>query len=78
MIWATGYGLDYGWIDVADSDELGYPQNVRGVSAASPASTSSGCSAALPGVGLAGRARAGRPASVDAMGPQASQRQRAA
>jgi putative flavoprotein involved in K+ transport len=33
VIWATGYGLDYGWIDAPILDELGYPTNVRGVSA---------------------------------------------
>jgi putative flavoprotein involved in K+ transport len=33
VIWATGYGLDYGWIDAPLLDDLGYPRNVRGVSA---------------------------------------------
>jgi putative flavoprotein involved in K+ transport len=33
VIWATGYGLDYGWIEAPILDELGYPRNVRGVSA---------------------------------------------
>ena len=33
IIWATGYALDYGWIDAPILDELGYPRNVRGVSA---------------------------------------------
>ncbi len=33
VIWATGYGLDYRWIDAPILDELGYPRNVRGVSA---------------------------------------------
>jgi putative flavoprotein involved in K+ transport len=33
VIWATGYGLDYGWIDAPVLDELGYPRNVRGVAA---------------------------------------------
>ena len=33
VIWATGYGLDYGWIDAPLLDELGYPRNVRGVGA---------------------------------------------
>ena len=31
VIWATGYGLDYGWIDPPVTDELGYPRHVRGV-----------------------------------------------
>jgi pimeloyl-ACP methyl ester carboxylesterase len=31
IIWATGYGLDYGWIDAPLLDEFGYPQNERGV-----------------------------------------------
>jgi hypothetical protein len=33
VIWATGYDLDYGWIDAPILDELGYPRNVRGVAA---------------------------------------------
>jgi putative flavoprotein involved in K+ transport len=33
IIWATGYGLDYGWIDAPLLDDLGYPRNKRGVSA---------------------------------------------
>ena len=33
IIWATGYGLDYGWIDAPLLDELGYPRNTRGVAA---------------------------------------------
>jgi putative flavoprotein involved in K+ transport len=33
VLWATGYGLDYGWIDAPIVDRLGYPQNVRGVTA---------------------------------------------
>ncbi len=32
IIWATGYGLDYGWIDAPILDELGYPRNDRGLS----------------------------------------------
>ena len=31
VIWATGYALDYGWIDAPILDERGYPRNVRGV-----------------------------------------------
>src|SRR5262245_4182512 len=33
IIWATGYGLDYGWIQAPLLDELGYPRNQRGVAA---------------------------------------------
>ena len=32
IIWATGYALDFGWIDAPLVDELGYPRNTRGVS----------------------------------------------
>jgi putative flavoprotein involved in K+ transport len=31
IIWATGYALDYRWIDAPMLDDLGYPRNVRGV-----------------------------------------------
>jgi putative flavoprotein involved in K+ transport len=31
IIWATGYGLDYRWIDAPIMDEFGYPRNSRGV-----------------------------------------------
>ena len=31
VIWATGYGLDYGWIEAPLLDELGHPRNTRGV-----------------------------------------------
>ena len=33
VIWATGYGLDHGWIAAPVLDKLGYPRNVRGVAA---------------------------------------------
>lgn len=33
IIWATGYALDYRWIDAPILDESGYPRNARGVSA---------------------------------------------
>jgi putative flavoprotein involved in K+ transport len=33
IIWATGYALDYGWLDAPIVDELGYPRNTRGVAA---------------------------------------------
>ena len=32
VIWATGYALDFGWIDAPICDERGYPRNLRGVS----------------------------------------------
>jgi putative flavoprotein involved in K+ transport len=31
IIWATGYGPDYQWIDAPILDELGFPRNMRGV-----------------------------------------------
>jgi putative flavoprotein involved in K+ transport len=31
VIWATGYDLDFGWIDAPVLDEHGYPRNARGV-----------------------------------------------
>jgi putative flavoprotein involved in K+ transport len=31
VIWATGYGLDFGWVDLPLVDEWGYPKHVRGV-----------------------------------------------
>lgn len=32
VIWATGYRLDYGWIDLPIFDEQGFPRHRRGVS----------------------------------------------
>ena len=32
VIWATGYDLDYGWIDLPIHDEYGFPRQRRGVS----------------------------------------------
>jgi putative flavoprotein involved in K+ transport len=32
VIWATGYDLDYGWIDASILDDVGYPRNARGLS----------------------------------------------
>lgn len=32
VIWATGYGLDYGWIDAPIFGDRGYPNQTRGVS----------------------------------------------
>jgi putative flavoprotein involved in K+ transport len=31
IIWATGYALDYQWIEAPILDDLAYPRNVRGV-----------------------------------------------
>lgn len=31
VIWATGYGLDFSWVDLPIFDEWGYPRHVRGV-----------------------------------------------
>lgn len=31
VVWATGYRLDFGWVDVDVFDEWGYPRHVRGV-----------------------------------------------
>ena len=31
LIWATGYGLDFGWVDLPVLDEWGYPRHTRGV-----------------------------------------------
>lgn len=31
VIWATGYGLDHGWIDLPIADEHGFPRQHRGV-----------------------------------------------
>jgi putative flavoprotein involved in K+ transport len=35
IIWATGYALDYGWIDAPILDRTGYPRHTRGVSSVS-------------------------------------------
>lgn len=32
IIWATGFSVDYGWLDVDAFDEIGKPQHQRGVS----------------------------------------------
>jgi putative flavoprotein involved in K+ transport len=76
VIWATGYGLDHGWIDAPVLDGLGYPRNVRGV-AAVPGLYFLGllwqhsqASASLVGPELDG------PYLVDAMGRQARRRRR--
>jgi putative flavoprotein involved in K+ transport len=31
VIWATGYDLDFGWVDLPVLDEWGYPRHTRGV-----------------------------------------------
>ncbi|MGH7581383.1 MAG: flavin-containing monooxygenase [Gemmatimonadales bacterium] len=31
VVWATGYGLDFGWVDLPVLDEWGYPRHTRGV-----------------------------------------------
>ena len=31
MVWATGYRLDFGWVDLPVLDEWGYPRHTRGV-----------------------------------------------
>lgn len=31
VVWATGYRLDFGWVDLPVLDEWGYPRHVRGV-----------------------------------------------
>ncbi|WP_433472825.1 flavin-containing monooxygenase [Spirillospora sp. CA-142024] len=31
VVWATGFGLDFSWVDVPVFDEWGYPRHVRGV-----------------------------------------------
>jgi putative flavoprotein involved in K+ transport len=78
VIWATGYGLDYGWIAAPLLDQLGYPRNVRGVSAVPGLYflgllwQHSQASASLVGPGLDG------PYLVDAMGRDAARRPRSA
>ena len=31
VVWATGYGLDFSWVDLPVFDQWGYPKHVRGV-----------------------------------------------
>jgi putative flavoprotein involved in K+ transport len=57
VIWATGYGLDYGWIEAPVLDELGYPRNVRGV-------------AAIPGLYFLGLLWQHSQASASLLGPE--------
>jgi putative flavoprotein involved in K+ transport len=57
VIWATGYGVDYGWIDAPIADELGYPRNVRGV-------------AAVPGLYFLGLLWQHSQASASLLGPE--------
>ena len=78
VIWATGYDLDYSWIDAPLGDELGYPRNVRGAAAVPDLFflgllwQHSQASASLVGPALDG------PHLLDVMGRQASRRRRAA
>ena len=78
VIWATGYGLDYRWIEAPVLDDHGYPRNARGV-AAIPGLYFLGllwqhsqASASLVGPGLDG------PHLTEVMGRQAPRRQRRA
>jgi putative flavoprotein involved in K+ transport len=32
VIWATGYGVDFGWIDIAAFDAAGHPLQRHGIS----------------------------------------------
>ena len=32
VVWATGFGLDFGWLDVGAFDEKGRPDHMRGIS----------------------------------------------
>jgi putative flavoprotein involved in K+ transport len=57
VIWATGYGLDYGWIAAPILDELGYPRNARGV-------------AAVPGLYFLGLLWQHSQASASLLGPE--------
>ncbi|QKD04447.1 MSMEG_0569 family flavin-dependent oxidoreductase [Mesorhizobium loti] len=36
VIWATGFSIDYGWLDVPVLDDSGYPDHWRGVSKRAP------------------------------------------
>jgi len=33
IIWASGYKLDFGWVQIPVFDEMGYPVHKRGVTA---------------------------------------------
>jgi putative flavoprotein involved in K+ transport len=74
IIWATGYGLDHRWIEAPLLDDVGYPDNVRGVSAVPGLYflgllwQHSQASASLVGPGLEG------PDLVEAMGRHARRR----
>jgi putative flavoprotein involved in K+ transport len=57
IIWATGYALDYQWIDAPILDELDYPRNVRGV-------------ASIPGLYFLGLLWQHSQASASLVGPQ--------
>jgi putative flavoprotein involved in K+ transport len=57
VIWATGYDLDYSWIEAPILDQLGYPRTVRGV-------------AAIPGLYFLGLLWQHSQASASLVGPQ--------
>jgi putative flavoprotein involved in K+ transport len=57
IIWATGYALDYQWIDAPILDDLAYPPNVRGV-------------ASIPGIYFLGLLWQHSQASASLVGPE--------
>jgi putative flavoprotein involved in K+ transport len=57
IFWATGYVLDYQWIDAPILDELDYPRNVRGV-------------ASIPGLYFLGLLWQHSQASASLVGPE--------
>jgi putative flavoprotein involved in K+ transport len=57
IIWATGYALDYQWIDASILDDFGYPENVRGV-------------ASIPGLYFLGLLWQHSQASASLVGPE--------
>jgi putative flavoprotein involved in K+ transport len=57
IIWATGYGLDYKWIEAPVLDDMGYPRNTRGV-------------AAIPGLYFLGLSWQHSQASASLVGPE--------
>jgi putative flavoprotein involved in K+ transport len=57
IIWATGYALDYRWIDAPVLDDHGYPHNARGVTA-------------IPGLSFVGLLWQHSQASASLIGPE--------
>jgi putative flavoprotein involved in K+ transport len=57
IIWATGYALDYRWIEASILDDLEYPRNVRGV-------------ASIPGIYFLGLLWQHSQASASLVGPE--------